>query len=164
MVWCVVNSSVSDIGAKNPLQYIPLQSVQLSVNGLVYYTSQSATANQLIDLVERKTASAVSTTTLAWNSGTSVYDSTPAVAYWTWIPFAQGVETLRDESMLANGLGISNSTVQLEVATGTSSACTLYASYYYNCTLLLSGKINCSCDAEESIAYSSWRNNAITCY
>jgi len=139
MVWCVVNSSLSDVGAKNPLQYIPLQSVQLSVNGLVYYTAQSSTANQLIDLVERKTASSCSTTTLAWNSGTSVYDATPSVIYYTWIPLSAGVETLRDESMLSNGLGISNSTVQLEVATGTSSACTLYASYYYNCTLLLSG-------------------------
>jgi len=139
MVWCVVNSSVSDPSAKNPLQYIPLQSVQLSVNGLVYFTSQSSTANQLIDLVERKTASSASTTTLAWNSGTNAYVPTPAVMYWTWIPFAAGVETLRDESMLSNGLAISNSTVQLEVATGTTSACTLYASYYYNSTLLLSG-------------------------
>jgi hypothetical protein len=55
------------------------------------------------------------------------------------LPLAQGVETLRDGSMLANGLGISNSTVQLAVATGTSAACTLYASYYYNASILANG-------------------------
>ena len=142
MVWAVPNASLTDIGAKNPLGYIPLQFVQLSVNGLVYFTAANNSA-QIWDLVERKTSSSVSTTSLAWNSGTSSYDATPAMAYWVWIPLAQGVETLRDESMLQNGLGISNSTVQLEVATGTSAACTLYASYYYSSTILASGG---SCD------------------
>jgi len=138
MVWAVANSSLSDPANKQPLQYIPLQNVELSVNGLVYFTAQSPTAAQMWDLVERKTASQASTTTLAWN-GTAAYTPTPASMYWVWIPLAQGTEVLRDESMLSNGLGISNSTVQLAVATGTSSACTLYASYYYNCTLLASG-------------------------
>jgi hypothetical protein len=138
MVWAVANDSLASVTNKQPLQYLPLQSVELSVNGLVYFTAQSPTAAQMWDLVERKTASQASTTTLAWN-GTAAYTPTPASLYWVWIPLAQGVETLRDGSMLSNGLGISNSTVQLQVATGTSAACTLYASYYYNASILASG-------------------------
>jgi hypothetical protein len=64
--------------------------------------------------------------------------------YFVWIPFAQGVEVLRGESMLSNGLGIANSVVNLSVDTGlVNTPCTLYASYLYNCTILASGG---SCD------------------
>jgi hypothetical protein len=139
MLWAVANSSLSSVTAKNPLQYIPLQAVTLSVNGLVYFQSQNGNS-QLWNLVEKKCASQASTTALTWNSTTSVYDATGIASYWTWVPFAQGVETLRDESALSNGLGIANSVVSLQVDTGLASTdCTLYASYLYNCTFLASG-------------------------
>jgi len=139
MVWAVRNSDLTSVTAKNPLNYLPLQSVSLSVNGLVYFTSQSGNS-QLWNLVEKKTASMASTTTLAWDVPSQTYTTEGNAVYWTWIPFAQGVETLRDESMLSNGLGIANSVVNLTVDTGVANTdCTLYASYLYNCTFLASG-------------------------
>lgn len=139
LVWAVRNADLSSAGAKNPLNYLPLQSVSLSVNGLVYFSSQNGNS-QLWNLVEKKTASMVSTTSIAWDVPTQAYTTEGNAAYWTWIPFAQGIETLRDESMLSNGLGIANSVVNLTVDTGLASTeCTLYASYLYNCTFLASG-------------------------
>lgn len=139
LVWAVRNSDLSSVQAKNPLNYLPLQSVSLSVNGLVYFSSQNGNS-QLWNLVEKKTASMVSTTSLSWDTPSQTYTTEGNAAYWTWIPFAQGVETLRDESMLSNGLGIANSVVNLTVDTGVPSTdCTLYASYLYNCTFLASG-------------------------
>ena len=104
LVWAVRNSDLSSAGAKNPLNYLPLQSVSLSVNGLVYFQSQNGNS-QLWNLVEKKTAAMASTTAIAWDVPTQAYTTEGNAAYWTWIPFAQGVETLRDESMLSNGLG-----------------------------------------------------------
>ena len=139
LVWAVRNSDLSSVQAKNPLNYLPLQSVSLSVNGLVYFSSQNGNS-QLWNLVEKKTASMVSTTSLSWDTPSQTYTTEGNAAYWTWIPFAQGVETLRDESMLSNGLGIANSVVNLTVDTGLANTdCTLYASYLYNCTFLASG-------------------------
>lgn len=148
-IWAVqsANLAPSAGGAGSqpqPLKYIALPAVSLSVNGLVYYTS-SGNSSQLINLVERKCASQTSLTSLTWNaaaagSGGQVYTAVGASAYWVWIPFAQGDEVLRNESMLSNGLGIANSVVNLTVDTGLPSvACTLYASYLYNSTLLCSG-------------------------
>ena len=138
-VWAVRNSDITPGGVGNPLNYVPLQTVELAVNGLVYFTARNNSA-QIWDLVEKKCASAASTTTLAWNSGSQQYTPTAAAMYWTWIPLAQGVEFLRDQSMLSNGLGIANSVVSLTVDTGlTNTACTLYAAYLYNSTLLVSG-------------------------
>lgn len=137
-VWAVRDADLSTATTRQPLRYVPLRSVELSVNGLVYFRAARNSA-QMWDLVERKTASAVSTTTLAYNAGTGAYDPTAAVSYWVWIPFAQGYETLRDESMMTNGLGIANSVVNIAVDTGGAGACQLYAAYIYNATLLASG-------------------------
>jgi hypothetical protein len=139
LVWAVRNSDLSSVGGKNPLNYIPLQAVTLSVNGLVYFQSQNGNS-QLWNLVEKKCASQVSTTALTWDVPSQTYTTEGIASYWTWIPFAQGVETLRDESMLTNGLGIANSVVNLQVDTGLPTTdVTLYASYLYNCTFLASG-------------------------
>lgn len=139
LVWAIRNVDLTNVGGKNPLNYIPLQSVSLSVNGLVYFQS-SLGNSQLWNLVEKKCASQVSTTALTWDVPSQTYTTEGIAAYWTWIPFAQGVETLRDESMLSNGLGIANSVVNLQVDTGLPSTdCTLFASYLYNCTFLASG-------------------------
>lgn len=138
-IWAVRNSDLTSVTAKQPLRYIPLKDVELSVNGLVYYRARN-NASQLIDLCERKTASQSSLTTLTWNAGTQVYDATASAMYWVFIPFSQGVETLRNDSMLSNGLGIANSVVNLVVNTGLeSTACTLFASFAYNATILCSG-------------------------
>lgn len=141
-VWGIPTATLTSPGAKQPALYSAIKSAQLSVNGLVYFTSQGY-SSQLLDLVERKTATAASTTSLAWNSGSQAYTVSPASSSWLWIPFSQGVEVLRDESMLSNGLGIANSVVNLSIDFGTSDAMTVYASYLYNCTILASGG---SCD------------------
>ncbi len=138
-VWAVRNSDITPGGTQNPLNYVPFKNIELRVNGLVYFTADN-NSSQIWDLVEKKCASAASTTTLAWDLSGDVYNPTAAASYWTWIPLAQGVETLRDESMLSNGLGIANSVVNLTVDTGLNNTpCTLYAAYLYNSTMLISG-------------------------
>lgn len=141
-VFVVANSDLSSVGAKQPFRYLPIKNITLSVNGLVYFTANN-NSSQIWDLCERKTASQYSSTTLTWNVGTQVYDDAGMAGYYVWIPFAQGIETLRDHSMLANGLGIANSVVNLQVDTASGVDCTLYASYLYNCSILASGG---SCD------------------
>ena len=143
LLWVVRSSDLSSTTAGNPINYVPLQSVTLSVNGLNYFVA-GQNSSQIWNLVERKTASQFSTTTLAWNTGSQAYVATPAAGYYVWMPFAQGTEVLRDDSMLSNGLGIANSVVNLQVDTGLSSTeCQLFAAYLYNSTLLVSGG---SCD------------------
>jgi len=142
-VWAVANTDLQSATAKQPLRYLPLRSVELSVNGLVYFTAPQ-NSSQIWNLVEKKTASMYSSTSLAWDAPSQGYLPTAMAGYFVWIPFAQGVETLRGESMLSNGLGIANSVVNLSVDTGlVNTPCTLYASYLYNCTILASGG---SCD------------------
>ena len=141
LLWAVQTADLTS-AVGNRLNYLPITDCTLSVNGLVYWTSPNNSA-QMWDLVERKVACNYSTTTLAWSSGSQAYVATPAAGYYVWIPFAQGTEVLRDESMLSNGLGIANSVVNLSFATGVDAATTLYAAYLYNSTLLVSGG---SCD------------------
>ena len=145
MVWAVRESdiNVAGVGSRQPLRYLPLREVELAVNGLVYFRA-ARNSSQLWDLVERKTACQFSTTSLAWDNTNSVYIPSGMAGYWVWIPFAQGNEVLRDQSMLSNGLGIANSVVNLTVDTGVSGAkVKLFASYLYNSTILISGG---SCD------------------
>lgn len=138
-VWAVRNTDIAAGGTVNPLNYVPFKNIELRVNGLVYFSADN-NSSQIWDLVEKKCASSASTTTLAWSVPNQTYTPTAAATYWTWIPLAQGVETLRDESMLSNGLGIANSVVNLTVDTGlANTACTLYAAYLYNSTMLISG-------------------------
>ena len=141
-VWGIPTSRLTSADAKQPALYSPVKAATLSVNGLVYFTSQGY-SSQLIDLVERKTATAASTTSLTWNSGSQAYTVAPASSSWLWIPFAQGTEVLRDDSVLSNGLGIANSVVNLSIDFATGVEMTVFASYLYNCTILASGG---SCD------------------
>ncbi len=142
-IWAVRNSDLASAGAKQPLRYVPLKNVELSVNGLVYFRA-SNNSSQIWDIVERKTACNYNSTSLAWDVASQAYLPTAMAGYFVWIPFAQGTEVLRDHSMLSNGLGIANSVVNLTVDTGLpNTACTLYASYLYNATILASGG---SCD------------------
>ena len=141
-VWGIPTSRLSSVGAKQPFLYSPIKAATLSVNGLVYFTSQGY-SSQLLDLVERKTATASSTTSLEWSNGNQTYVVAPASSSWLWIPFAQGTEVLRDDSVLSNGLGIANSVVNLSLDFATGVEMTVYASYLYNCTILASGG---SCD------------------
>lgn len=145
MLWAVAKSDLTSVGAKQPLRYLPIKSVELSVNGLVYFRANN-NSSQIWDLVERKTAAQFSTTELTWNGTTNVYDAGDGISgYWVWIPFAQGTETLRDQMLLSNGLGISNSIVNLNVDVGMAAPadCVLYAQYLYNATILAAGG---SCD------------------
>jgi hypothetical protein len=138
-VWVVANTDLTSVGAKQPLRYLPIKNVELSVNGLVYFRANN-NSSQIWDLVERKTAAQFSTTTLDWDDTANVYVPTAAAGYFVYIPFAQHTETLAGDSMLSNGLGIANSVVNLSISTGLPGvACTLYASYAYNATILASG-------------------------
>lgn len=138
-VWVVAKTDLTSVGAKQPLRYLPIKNLELSVNGLVYFRANNNSA-QIWDLVERKTAAQFSTTTLEWDVGTQAYLPTAAAGYYVYIPFAQHTETLAGDSVLSNGLGIANSVVNLSIDTGLPGVlCTLYSSAIYNATILASG-------------------------
>lgn len=142
-VWAIATADLTSVGAKQPLRYLPFKSLELAVNGLVYYRASNF-SHQIWDLCDRKASASASMTVLTWNPATDVYDKTAAMMYWAEIPFAQHVETLANEYTLANGLGIANSVVNLVVDTGyANTPMTLYASYSYNATIVATGG---SCD------------------
>ncbi len=137
LMWAVRNTDLTTPAAKNPLAYAPLKDVRVTVNGLVYYDARNQ-ASQIWNLVERKTSSSVNQTIVEWDAEAEAFVASPNVAYWVWVPFAQGLETLRDESKLNYGLSIMNSVVNLQVTLPDANAATLYAEYVYDCTMLAS--------------------------
>ncbi len=133
----------------NPWTYLAPESVQLSVNGLIYFDSRNG-QQQLWNLVERKTSS-------SWNADFLVVDDiggninfydtqtqtggVPQVSSWVWIPFGQHTETLANSSELSHGLSLMNSIVNMTITLPDVSPVqtyTLTAEYIFNSTLLFS--------------------------
>lgn len=131
-LWAV---SQADLAGGNPNRWVLLGSVKLLVNGLIYYDAPAA-CHQFWSLVDRKTAA-----TAAYNyvdaSGSSII-STNGNMYWLNIPFAQHTESLAGDSVVATGIPIMNSVVNLEVAFPASTTYVLNASYNYASNILFS--------------------------
>ena len=144
VVFFAPSANLVSPGNKQPILYGAPKSLQLSVNGLVYYRSDNY-SDQMWSLCERKTAAMFSTTQLTWDASNNVYNpGSGAAAYWTVIPFAQVNEVLAGEYKLMNGLGIGNSIVNLTIDTGLpDTPCQLFCYALYNATLMATAG---SCD------------------
>lgn len=127
--------SQADLTGGNPNRWVLLGNVKLLVNGLVYYDAPAA-CHQFWSIVDRKTAA-----TAAYNyvdaSGSSIV-STNGNMYWVNIPFAQHTESLAGDSVVATGIPIMNSVVNLEVSFPASTTYVLSASYNYASNILFS--------------------------
>ena len=132
-LWAI---KASDLAAGQAWKFAPLLDVQLSVNGLVYFQSK-AESSQIWSLIDRKTPTIVSTTTLA-DAGGGVATATPFPAPWTVVPFAQIVQPLAGENEVALGLSIQNSVVNLQVTLPETATYIIVASYKYISSLMFS--------------------------
>jgi hypothetical protein len=132
-LWAV---KASDIVQGQDLTFQPLLDVQLSVNGLIYYQTVAESA-QIWSLCDRKTPTAVSTTTLS-DAGGGNAAATPYSASWVVVPFAQVVQPLAGESDVALGLSVQNSVVNLSLRLPTADTYVITASYKSVASLALS--------------------------
>ena len=132
-LWAV---KASDLAAGQAWKFAPLLDVQLAVNGLVYYQSK-AESSQMWGLIDRKTPTVASTTSLS-DSGGGIALATPYSAPWTVVPFAQIVQPLAGENEIALGLSIQNSVVNLQVTFPDTATYILVASYKYVSSLMFS--------------------------
>lgn len=144
-LWCLPNySTIPDANGTiltNPTSYVTPTSVQLSVNGLIYFSSRNG-QQQMWNLLERKTRAGYDVDTVVVNPVTSEWVATdPTTASWTWIPFGQHTETLANSSELSHGLSLMNSIVNLQITLPAQQGGLTYtvsAEYLFNSTLLFS--------------------------
>jgi hypothetical protein len=135
MVWAVKQS---DLNSGNPWAWALLNDVKLLVNGLVYYDARSA-SHQMWSLVDRKTSALVSTVGVQAQSPASGGNSQLLYnSYYIDIPFAQRTEVLAGESIVASGLPIMNSVVNLSLKLPTTDTYVIFAEYRYASSLLFS--------------------------
>lgn len=126
----------------NALNFVAPNSLELSVNGLIYFSSRYG-QQQLWNLVERKTSASFNNEIIApvLSSGVTSWVATPSTGYWIDIPFAQQSEVLANEAELTHGLSIMNSIVNLQLnlpALSPGETYTVTAEYLFNSTLLFS--------------------------
>lgn len=129
----------------NPWTYLAPLSVQLSVNGLIYFDSRNG-QQQLWNLLDRKTSASWNADFLVVNGQNFADTQTlapniPQVSSWVWIPFGQHTETLANQSELSHGLSLMNSIVNAQITlpdVSPVSTYTLTAEYIFNSTLLFS--------------------------
>lgn len=126
----------------NVLNFVNPNSIQLSVNGLVYFDSRLG-QQQLWNLVNRKCSASFSNEIIstATAGGVTSWVVTPSVGYWVWIPFAQHAEVLANEAELSHGLSLMNSIINLNInlpALGGGATYTVTAEYLFNSTLMFS--------------------------
>ena len=116
-IWCKPNNEA------NALKYVSPNSIELSVNGLIYFSSRYG-QQQLWNLVERKTSASFTMELIApvLDNGVTKWVATPSTGYWIDIPFAQQSEVLANESELTHGLSIMNSIVNLNINLPAGSA------------------------------------------
>jgi hypothetical protein len=126
----------------NVLNFVNPNSVQLAVNGLIYFDSKNG-EQQLWNLVERKTSASFSNEILSTQlaGGVTSWVVTPSTGYWIWIPFGQHQEVLANECELSHGLSLMNSIINLTLnlpTLGGGATYTVTAEYLFNSTLLFS--------------------------
>jgi hypothetical protein len=120
----------------NNRNYSQILDCRLSVNGMVYYDTRSASSN-LWNLCDLKTPGYVEQTVLT-DGGAGSAIATPSVASWVHIPLAQVVQSEANETEVALGLPISNSVVNVSVKLPEDGRYVLSASYEYACSLMFS--------------------------
>ena len=127
-----------------PWDWIPLDAVQVLINGLVYYDSRKSNS-QMWNLCDRKTTAQVDNTVIG-GQGTGTGTLTPSTTPWTVVPFGQDSEPSAYCNEVVLGAPISNSVVNLYVTLPVShngvalagQTIELSASYAYAASLMFS--------------------------
>ena len=131
-------TSAGDAVDGRSFNFVDVKSMQLKINGLVYYQS-AVESSQLWSLCDRKTASAIDLS-IPSPAGALV----PSRPKWTIIPFAQHIENLangEDANVIALGIPLANSVVNLSVGLADGVPAGQYVfnfSYNYVSSLLFS--------------------------
>jgi len=120
---------------KNFTNYVLPTDIQLQYNGSVYYRSRGA-ASQMFGLLCSDIPTTLDCTVLTAAGGSLV--STPRLANWVDIQFAQVFEKLSGSSMYVAGLPIRSSVVSLDLSMPDSDAYTLHFVYSYNSVMIVS--------------------------
>lgn len=144
-VWCQEQFATSADASGNLFvqsnYYTTPTSVQLSVNGLIYFDSRNG-QQQLWNLLERKSPATYTTTLTSINSTNQSFVQVQDTSTWTWIPFGQHSEVLANSSELTHGLSLMNSIVNLAVTLPAplipGNKYLVTAEYIFNSTLLFS--------------------------
>jgi hypothetical protein len=138
--------ALDDFNGGNPNRWVPLGNVRLLINGLVYYDAPGA-GNQFWSLVDRKTSATAAVTTFD-ASGSSILKNTSATnIFWVNIPFAQHTECLAGDTVVATGVPVMNSILNLNVTVPSAAKYVISASYNYASNILFSKGKSCPCDA-----------------
>lgn len=143
LLWLTNNADVSYVGANSVNNYFTWyapKSMQLSINGEIFYVSKTKQAQQLLDLVNNKQPNQLSITGLTSNGAAfaPVANPTPTAEY-VKVDFCQANEAVFGVNMLVAGKSITNSIVNLQIQVPDSTQnWTLHAVYLYNSSLVFS--------------------------
>jgi hypothetical protein len=132
-------SSPAATGAGNNWNFVPAQSLQMLVNGLIYYDSSNSN-NQLWNLCDSAVPLQVSTTAFS-SSATPITSSTTLTVAAGTMPFyriqlGQRPYPLAYESEMSLGLNIANSVVNINATVNTTATLTVTLVYHYACNLV----------------------------
>ena len=122
--------------AGQTLNFVPIVSARLLINGLVMYDAQLNTG--LWNLCERKNTTQFSTVGLAANGANTAAVAAPVTSSWLTIPFAQLCEPNAFNNVVNLGYPIQNSVVNLEIVLAEDGAdqYQLSAAYHYTSSLI----------------------------
>jgi len=139
-----INAWFSLVGGQ-PFDWIAPVSVQVLINGLVYYDSRQSNS-QIWNLCDRKTTAQVDNT-IVGGQGTGAGTLTPSTTCWTVIPFGQDSEPMAYCNEVVLGAPISNSVVNMYITLPSTTSggvplagrtVQVSASYSYAATLMFS--------------------------
>jgi hypothetical protein len=114
----------------------PFLSVQLLINGLVFYDTRNSN-NVMWSLCDRKTPAQTNNTQLVSNAGNNAR-AVPSVMPWIPISFSQLSEPMAFHNDVTLGYNIANSVINLVVQLPDDDVYEVTANYHYACALMAS--------------------------
>ena len=132
-------TGASSTGAGNNFNYVPISSLSMLVNGLVYYQADNYEASfwNLCDSPVPLSFAATQYALTAATTNTLTY--TLATPQWYRIQLGQRPQVLAYENDMSLGLNIANSVVNLNITAGGysgSQVLTVHCVYHYACNLI----------------------------
>jgi len=135
-VWVNRTQNGAVVPSEN-LNFVPIISARLLINGLVMYDAQLNCA--LWNLCERKNTNQFNTVSLSPNGDNTGAVAEPITSSWLTIPFAQLCEPNAFNNVVNLGYPIQNSVVNLEITLGEGDGTSSYqvsACYHYVSSLI----------------------------
>jgi hypothetical protein len=117
--------------------FVPFLSVQLLINGLVFYDTRDGN-NAMWSLCDRKTPAQVNSTVITANDANTGADVASYGMPWLPISFAQLSEPMAFHNDLTLGYNIANSVINLTVQLPTNDQYEITANYHYACAMMAS--------------------------